>query len=185
MPKFYVVKDIGGGFDGLVIETDDTITLPKQIDIYAKIMMPVLRIIDRDSIVGDRNVSLSLPHGAMMINLDYLTEIEDPGTAEFSSDNPYGKFLLQGTMMIGDDGLQVSYSQYEKALQVSVSELILGGGTSTRHTLLNQNYSKDFDKVKLAIEAVLKENGGEDPDDLIFKLKALKEAESNGQKEQG
>jgi len=180
MPKFYVVKDIGGGFDGLTVEGEVFDDYPH--------FVSVTKLTDRDSIVGDRNVSLPVPAHSLLIALKNLDEIEDPGTREFSSENPYGKFLLQGTMQLGgtgDSSIQIAYSQYEKALQVSVTNVIPNGiGGATRNTLLNQNYSKDFDKIKLAIEDVLKENG-EDPDDLIFKLKALKEAESNGQKEQG
>jgi len=160
MPQFYVVKGIGGGFDGLVIEGESL----AHADLIA-----VQKIIDRDSVVGDRNVALPIPNKGLFIGREFLDEIEDPGIREFSSTNPYGKLQLEGRMDCG--GLQVVYAQYELTLTVVVTDMV------AKRTVLSQNFSKDFDKVKAKIEECLKQA---DAEDLVFQLRALKEAEVNG-----
>ena len=162
MPQFYVVKGIGGGFDGLVVEGAALKDLPPTVQ--------VLKLIDRDSIVGDRNISLPIPPGALTIGLEFLDPIDDPGIREFAATNPFGKLLLEGRMDCGD--LQVVYAQYENTLGVVVTDIV------AKKTVLSQYFSKDFDKVKAVIEDVLKNS--QVADDLVFKLRELKEAENNG-----
>ena len=163
MPKFYVIKDIGGGFDGLTIEGDDE---------FAPFgFVEIKRMIDRDSIVGDRNVSLTIPPCSLYISKLKTEETADPGIREYAADSPYGKFQLEGRMDCGN--LRVTYAQFEKALQVTLTDVPAG------RTVTTQNFVKDFDKVKAAIEDVLKSDGS-DVDDLVFKLQELKEAEVNG-----
>lgn len=160
MPQFYVVKGIGGGFDGLVIEAVAT---------QEGNLVEVLKFVDRDSVVGDRNVSLPIPGQSIYMDKRVLDEIEDPGIREFSSTNPYGRLQLEGRMDCG--GLQVVYAQYELALTVVVTDMV------AKRTVLSQNFSKDFGKVKAKIEECLKQA---DAEDLVFQLRALKEAEVNG-----
>lgn len=164
MPQFYVVKGIGGGFDGLIVETETNA------DGVYKL---VTRIIDPNMNVGDRTVSLPIPLGALSIHPKFLDQTDDPGIREFASDNPFGKMFLEGHMDCGD--LKVTYSQFEKALSVVVFD------TQAKRTIFSQYFTKEFDKVKQTVEAVLKQNGGSDAEDLVFQLRALKEAETNGQ----
>lgn len=163
MPQFYVVKGIGGGFDGLVVEAFAT---------QEGSLVEVLRIIDRNSIVGDRAVALPIPGQAIYLDKRFLEETDDPTTREFAANNPFGNLVLEGHMEMGD--LKVSYAQFESVISVNIRE------PKTGKTLFSQYFSKDFDKVKQTIEAVLKESGGSDAEDLVFQLRALKEAEANG-----
>jgi len=163
MPQFYVVKGIGGGFDGLVVE--GTQVLGTQ-------MVTIQKITDRNSIVGDRNVSLPLPPEAVYLGLRFLDPIEDPGIREFAANNPFGKLVLEGHMTCGV--LKVAYSQFESVLSVTITDSSVG------KTIFSQYFSKDFDKVKGTIESILKTKDDSDAEDLVFQLRELKEAESNG-----
>lgn len=162
MPQFYVVKGIGGGFDGLVVEGKDS----------ALNLVEVVKLTDRDSIVGDRNVSLPVPESALFISKAHLDEIEDPGTREFASDNPFGKHLADGNMEMG--GISIHYSEFEKVLNVTVLDM------GARKTVLSQYFFKNIAQVKEQLANLLKENGGSDVEDLVFRLRELKEAEANG-----
>jgi len=163
MSFFYVVSGIGGGFDGLVVEGSQLKDLPPTVEIR--------KIIDRDSVVGDRNVTLSLPDGALFIGSQFLTPTPDPGNREFGADSPYGKFQLEGRMDCGN--LRVAYAQFEKVLQVTVTDV------PARKTIASMNFLREFDKIKSAIEDVLK-SGGQDGEDLVFKLREFLETENNG-----
>lgn len=162
MPEFYLVKGIGGGFDGLIAECT---SMPEGS------LLEVHRLINVNVVVGDRHASTPLSGQSVYLSRQFLEPTEDPTGRQFDHQNPYGEFQLSGEMSCG--GLHVSYSQFEKALQVSVAEV---DGTN-RKTLFNQNFSKNFDQVKSSLEVALKEGSG---DDLIFKLRELKEAEANG-----
>jgi len=163
MGKFYLVSGLGAGFDGLIIE-GNKISVPEGLEV-----VEVEKILDRSIVTGDRNVVLSFPPGGLFIGCDHLDQVDDPGIMEFAYDNPYGKFLLEGRMDCGD--LRVTYAQFEKAMTVTVLD------TQANRTVISENFSKDFDAVKAAIEDVLK-NGGQE--DLVFKLRELKEIETNG-----
>lgn len=162
MPQFYLVKGIGGGFDGLVVEAFAT---------QESSLVEVHRLIDRGSIVGDRNTALPVPGESIYINKKFLEEVEDPGVREFASDNPFGQLRFEGHMECGD--VKVAYAQYDNAMSVTLMDVATG------RTLVAMNFKRDFDKVKQTIESVLKGNGG-DADDLVFQLLALKEGEKNG-----
>lgn len=164
MGKFYVLKDIGGGFDGLVAEGT-----------VVNGVLHVSKITDKNVNVGDRNVSLPVPEGAIAIGPMYFEETDDPGIREFATDNPFGAFQLEGHMDCGN--IKVHYAQYEKSLNVSVAEVQDKGFV---RTIFSQNFHSDFPKVKDTIESVLKEHGGEDVDDLVFRLRELWEAQKNG-----
>ena len=174
MPQFYVVKGLGAGLDGLIVEGIQTAAMG---------LTMVLRIIDPNVNVGDRTASLPLPEEAFYVSDSFLERTDDPKIREFDSNNPYGKFMLEGHMECGR--LHISYSQYERGLQVSVlekyatEETPLGPKVETK-TIYSENFYRDIVLVKQAIESVLAENGGADADDLVFKLRELKEGEKNG-----
>lgn len=170
MPQFYVVKGIGGGFDGLVVEAE-----PAWYEGVGGVpdIFLVRRLIDPNRNIGDRTVALPLPDGSVYIGKPFLETTDDPGTREFASDNPFGRHLASGEMEMGD--IRISYSLHERALSATVYDL------AAKRTVFSQNFTKDPEKVKQAIHDLLKENGGSDLDDLVFRLRELKEAEDNGQ----
>lgn len=163
MQKFYVVKEIGGGFDGLIIEGKNE---------AGSNLVEVFKLIDRDSIAGDRNVSLPIEQGVLFISLSKLQEIDDPGTREFAANNPFGKLVLEGHMELGS--VKVSYAQFESVMSVNIMDVM------AKKTVFSQYFSKDFEKIRQTIEDVLKEGDGTDADDLVFRLQELKELEKNG-----
>lgn len=165
MSEFYLVDGIGGGFDGLVVEGVVYDDLPFYVH--------ASRIFDPNKNVGDRVVSIPIPPHGLLISKMFLKKTDDPSQRQFASDNPFGRPIVQGLMTLGN--IEVAYTQFTSVLSVNVFN------STDRKTLFSQYFSKDLDKVMDAIESILKENGGTDPDDLVFKLRELKEKESNGQ----
>jgi len=163
--KFYKVQNLAPGFDGLVVQAEQSLDNDKY--------FVVSRIIEENSFNGDRLVSVQIPLHSLLIHSDNLALSEDQGVAtrQFASDNPYGKFILEGRMDLGS--VRVTYSRYEKALQVTIFDTI------ANKTVVSQNFYKNFEHVIDSIEQCLKE-GDQSGEDLVFKLVELKEMESNG-----
>ena len=168
MPKFYVVNGVGGGFDGLVVEGE-------VFDDYPHIVQ-ISKIIDTNVNVGDRTLALPTPPRSLFIGKDCLTETDDPGLRQFASDNPFGSLLREGVMTCGT--LKAAYAEFENVMQVSLTETNNDFGDKT---IFSQYFFNDFAIVMQAVEDNMKQKGDSDADDLVFKLRALKEAETNGQ----
>ncbi len=167
MQKYYVLSGIGAGFDGLVVQGEELDSMPG--------FVMVSRLIDPDVNVGDRPLALPVGAGAMLIGLGQLTETDDPILREFASNNPFGQLKHEGQMTSGN--LKCAYAQFENVLQVSLLEVNPG---FSEKTIFSQYFFKDFDVVKQAIEDTMKQKGDSDTEDLVFKLRALKEAETDG-----
>ena len=104
-----------------------------------------------------------IPAGALWVHEQYLEVLPD------SVKDAYGKFDFE--LRYEKQPISIVLVQYENVLCVSVVEKLPGlGGT---HTLYTQNYSKDFDAIKRAVEAEIMTG---DSDDLIFKLKEIKDS---------
>ena len=161
--KFFLIKGLSRGLDGLVVEGDwiDSV----ESDVGTQDILAVMRIVDRDSMFGDRVGSVPVEPG-LYISSEYLFETEDPTKMEFDSKSSYGEFQLEGTMEC--DGVKVAYAQYERVLQLSILDTVAG------KTLYTENFSKQFDLVKRVSEESLKESTVED---LVFKLSEIKESE--------
>lgn len=162
MSKLYVLKNLGTGFDGLVVEGlsfaqgDNTV------------LIEVRKIINRNAIFGDRNVSYPVPPNFLFIDGLYTDPYEEE-QREYGSTNPYGEFKLEGRYT--KDSLEVVFAQYSKALTVTVYEK-----QETKRTLYSQTFVGNFAAVKEAIEV---HTSTGDVDDLIFRLNELKEMEAN------
>jgi hypothetical protein len=161
--KYYVIKGIGSSFDGLVVESDEYIEDGDD----GPSMVEVGRIVNRNTVIGDRSVSYLLPQEAIWISDRYLEEVQDPELREFDSTNPWGKCEFEGRYTKGS--IEVSYAQYERALQVTVSEKV-DGKSKTIHSCYITN---DIRKMKEVIETCLREAA--DPDDLVFAIKAAED----------
>lgn len=162
MKKFYVIDGISPFLDGCIVEAEYELT---------SLSMSVSTIINPDVNIGGKLKSFPVTQNCMLLHKDFLTEVENPLLREFAADNPYGKFVLEGRMDYGN--LRVTYAEFEKVMTVTVLD------TQTGKTVISQNFSRDFENVKDAIEDALK-NGDEGGEDLVFKLQELKEAENNG-----
>lgn len=164
MGKLYSINGMGRGFDGLIVEAESC--APRD----NTVLFEVRRIINRNEIFGDRNVSFPVPPGMLYLDGSVLTESnEEP--REYDSKNPYGKFNLEARFMKGT--LEIVMGQYERAVTITVYDR---GGDSPR-TLYSQTFNRNFAAVKEAVETATE---GEDVDDLIFRLGELKEMEGNG-----
>lgn len=83
------------------------------------------------------------------------------------------KFLYCGTF--DRDSISVGYTVYKNAVSVNVYETHSKGVRAHNKTLYAQNFYKYKDLALTAIEGVLRGTG--EVEDLIFKLKDLKEEE--------
>lgn len=162
MPQFYLVKDVGGGFDGLCVEGDVFDDHPS--------LVSVGRIIVSGVNVGDRTVSL--PVRGLLFAKEMLEPTDDPGLREFAGNNPFGRVILEGHMEIGN--LKISYTQFDSAMSVNLYDNV------AQKTVFSQYFSKDLDRVRGSLEELMKQNGGSDAEDLVFRLRELKEAENHG-----
>lgn len=180
MPKFYLVKDVGPGFDGVLVEGEPI--MEQVVPGFSEDSPPVstglvsiLRFIDTDSILGDRNSSSPVTPGSMLMDEAFLTEVEDPKLRQFDSKSPFGRFELEGRMSCGN--IEVTYAQYEKALTVAVMEVTKRDdlGVPDMKTLYSENFTDPatFQALKLVIEHHLRDE--ESSEDLIFVLKQNKE----------
>lgn len=163
MSNLYVIKGMGRGFDGLIVEAKSLVKDDPTL------LFMVTRIINRNSVFGDRNVSFPVPEKCLYIDGSCL-ESFDEAPREFDSTNPYGEFKLEGRYT--KDSLEVVFAQYTKALTVTVYEK-----QETKRTLYSQTFIGNFAVVKEAIEV---HTSTGDVDDLIFRLTELKEMEANG-----
>lgn len=178
MSKFYIINGAGPSFDGVLVEGDPIMEDTFNDGVPADTgLVEVVRFIETDVVIGDRQFSTPVTPGSLFMSTDFLEEVEDPKLREFDSKNPYGKFQLEGRMKCGP--IEVAYSQYERCLQVNVMEVIdakdmpMVPGATLNKTLLAVNFTKDFDKVKSLIESSLKNQ--DDADQLVFKLEELRD----------
>lgn len=155
----YIVKGLGRGFDGLLVEG----TLAPS----PNALVEISKITNRNEIFGDRNVSYPVKPGTLFLSEDVLEEIDDPSKREYDAKNPWGRVLFEGRYTKGT--LEIAYCQYERVLQVSVIEKV-----NNRHkTLFSGYYTEQTDAVRNDIEACLR-SPDFDVDDLVFQLKAFK-----------
>lgn len=170
MPKrMYTIIGLGFGLDGLIAEsTDDDHEVNDLLDARMASVREITRLRSPSVVVGDRNVSYPIRENSLWINREFLEPYDLP-IREYASDNPWGKYKFEGRCETGN--LEVTYAQYERCLQVTVTEK-----ANARHkTLYATNYfnPEAFREVKNAIEQMI----DRDSDDLIFKLQELKNGE--------
>ena len=160
MSNFFVVNGLPG-LDGLVVETSplDEVTNTHE----------VITLINASAVVGDRTVRYPIPPSALYIDHEYLKPTLDP-TKEFTTVNPYGTFLFEGHYK--REKLQVAYSVFSNALTVTIFEHTNVGG---QKTIYSQNFFASAIDARDAIEECMREDT---VDDLVFRLKELKEQES-------
>jgi hypothetical protein len=135
----------------------------------------VERIVDRNSIMGDRNVSFPVESGHMFLSRDALVETEDVENRVFAADNPWGSLLLEGRY--SRENIEAAFARFERVVQVTVTEFVDGH----RKTLFTHYFGEtdawtvdeQFEAVKGVIERCLEGPG--DMDDLVFELESLKE----------
>jgi hypothetical protein len=178
MSNLYVIKGMGRGFDGLVVECETGLGFDK--DGVHRRLYPITRIINHNAIFGDRNVSFPVPPNGLYIDSENLAPFNDE-LREFSSKNPNGAYLSETRFK--RHSLEAVLVEYERLLTVTILETEHEDGkyndtrgrdiTKTRYT---QNYLKDFDVVRAAVDLEVKKG---DLDDLIFTLTELKEQELN------
>lgn len=172
MGKLYVVKGMGRGFDGLIVEEGQIGTNP-DVDLVC-----VTRIINHNAIFGDRHVSFPVKDGCLFIDKGHLEAFEEP-SREYDSKNPNGAYLSETRFR--RHSLEAVLVEYERSLTVTILEHIHEDGkyNDTRgrdivHTRYTQNYLKDFGVVRAAVDLEVKKG---DLEDLIFTLTELKEQE--------
>lgn len=172
--KFYRVRGLGPGFDGLVVESREE---PQRSE---EVLLAVDRLTDENVVFGDRNLSLTPPPGSLFIEESRLVPIDDPGRREFDSKNPYGELVLDGRF--SKENFEVIYSRFERTLCVTVREKIdvrdkpaYAEWAATR-TIYSQNFNdpEKFDVVLRGLESLVKRvKVGDDLEDLVFDIDEL------------
>src|SRR3990172_3122755 len=112
MSKFYRVKDLGRGLDGLTIEgewdlidTDDTV---KRLNVFC--------IYDSNFVMGDRVAKSQLTSNSLFIDASCLEETTDPDM-HFTAESPFGEFISEQSFIT--DYLNICYSLFDNALSVT------------------------------------------------------------------
>lgn len=164
MSEYYLVRDVGAGLDGLLIEG---VVYEDKPDVAM-----VTRILSRDMFVGDRNLSIPVAPSSLFVSLKNLERVPDPGPVEFAHDNPYGDLLAEGKMTVGS--VSIAYGKFENALTINVYD------EAAQRTLYSQNFGKQYAAVLQEIENIMRDSDGSDIDDVVFKLRELKEKETHG-----
>lgn len=157
----YRVKDMGRGFDGLVVEGHFVALSNDDI-------LEVTKITNDHIVFGDRNVSFPVPFESLYIHENFLEKLEDE-QREYSAEYPFG--VEMWTYRLTREKLEVVLTQFERALSVTVREQF---GTGTTRTLFSQNYVKFIDETRNKIHDLFLKN---DMEDLVFELKELKALE--------
>ena len=177
MSKLYVITGMGRGFDGLIVEAETGVWTQHA---PSQAVHSILRIVNRNHVFGDRNLSFPVPPGTLFINTNNLEDFNEE-LQQFDSKNPNGKYLSETRFR--RHSLEAVLVEYERSLTVTVLEHEHEDGkyndTKGRdivHTRYTQNYLRDFDVVRAAVDLEVKKG---DLDDLIFTLGELKEQELN------
>jgi hypothetical protein len=159
---WYIIKGLGPGFDGMLLE--------KASELSGFKFITASRLVNRNIMIGDRELSYSLPYGAVAISSDFLEPIDNPQLREYDSKNPWGKFVCEGRLT--KNNIEVSWAEYEYCTQVTVQEKSVGCPTKTLYT---DNFNLDDIEHETIIGTINDSIRDEESlDDLIFALKELK-----------
>ncbi len=157
--SWFIIKGLGPWFDGLFVYAPDAFQDKRFIQ----------KIVNRNIMFGDREVSLTIPDGGLLIREKFLEKTEDPDLRQFDSRNPWGKYVCEGRL--SKSNIEVSWAEYEYNIQVTVQEKITGQPTKTL-------YSVNFDLNDYSAESVVNTiqdsiRDDDSLDDLIFNLKDI------------
>jgi hypothetical protein len=150
MKTFFSVTDIGAGFDGLLVEGEANDDIPE--------LVSVSKVIDRDTVIGDRHLSFSFPPDSLFIAREFLKHELDVEAMAFDHRNPFGKLLWE--MNEKTEAVTIACAQYDKVLSVVISD------SATNKTLFAKYFHEDVDKIKDLI-VNRKDRSAED---LVFEL---------------
>ncbi len=157
--SWYIIKGLGPWFDGLFAYAPDAYQDKRFIQ----------KFVNRNVMFGDREVSLTIPDGGLLIRDKFLEKTEDPELRQFDNKNPWGKYVCEGRL--SKSNIEVSWAEYEYNIQVTVQEKIVGQPTKTL-------YSVNFDLNDYSAESVVNTiqdsiRDDDSLDDLIFNLKDI------------
>ena len=161
MSKFFKIKGLAKGLDGLIVEISVR-------DGMGYGFSAVDCIYNTNIIFGDRVLKSPVANSGLFIDEKHLEECEDPNM-EFSTENPFGEYLYEGTYVKGD--LNIVYTEFDNAIAITIFEK----RGEQQKTLYSQNF---FENTGIAMELIQAMLGGTlDPEDLIFELQRLKTEE--------
>ena len=170
MRKFFRIRDLAKGLDGIIAEGEDGGALG----------IDVVRLYDCDRMVGDRVVSAPVAKGMMWLSYDVLAECDDPRKMEFASDNPWGKCVSERSWKKGD--IRVDVVCMERCIHVVVGQLDTKKGEET-FTAISSTYftKKPLEEIVRSIEF---EMATGDLDSLPMVIEELHEEENedNGER---
>lgn len=159
--SWYVIKGLSPAFDGLLVESD----LEFEDNRYVK------RIVNRSIMLGDRELSYSIPQGGLIIRKMFLEDLEDPELRQFDSKNPWGKFICEGRT--SRNSIEVAWAEYELCITVTVMET---NAINSNKTLYSENFILGDNLNGFEVTDLIRDKVRDDEtmEDLIFSLKELK-----------
>jgi len=166
MSKFFKIKNVAKGLDGLVIEGEDGYNFSNSSDDVVEVKC----IYNTNIIFGDRVLKSPVAPDSLYIMKSNLEKTGDPNM-EFSTENPFGKYLYEGTYVKGN--LNIAYTEFDNAISVTIFEK----HGEMQKTLYSQNFFENTRKVMDLIQSML--GGLLDPEDLVFELQGLKTKEND------
>lgn len=169
MPKKKIVG-LCPGLDGLLVDTGVPL-----VHMNGTVFCSVERITNPFLVIGDRELATPLPDHSLMINGQYLESVENDTIREYASDNPYGEFLNEATIDIGDHSLHIA--NYQLGASVDVREKKTGKSVFARSI-----FGEALDQFQECLLDVIT-NG--DVEDFVFYMKKLSavQGEEDGQEE--
>jgi hypothetical protein len=164
MSKFFKIKGVAKGLDGLVVEGKSGLDWPNSGEQF----IDVTCIYNTNIVFGDRVLKSPVTPGSLVLNQAFVEETTDPNM-EFSTENPFGKYLYEGTYVKGD--LNIAYTEFDNAIAITIFEK----HGDQQKTLYSQNFFENTLTVMELIQSML--GGTLDPEDLVFELQRLKTEE--------
>jgi len=159
--KTYRIRGLGPGLDGLYAEAE----------YEEQGLFQVSKLSNLNIMVGDRNVSLQLPIGALYISEQYLEETDEPAVREYESNSGFGEF--RDLCEWSTDRVKFNAVRYECAISINAAYK-----TSPPRTITSFYMFKNLEQCWNAVTKLSKKI---DQDDVVFELEAMREWERDNE----
>ena len=164
--KTFRIRGCGPGLDGLYVETGGAVSGSDDQ------LIQIDRISNLNIMIGDRNLSIQLPVGAMWMAKRHLEDTTEVAVREFDSSSGFGAFLDQKTWSGGPVVFNVA--RYETTISVSASSVDGEKIRTITSFYLHRNLSRCWSTILDLSKRI-------DQTDVVFELEALRDWETNNE----
>ena len=161
MERYYTIVGLSPALDGLDVVIEDAS------DFDQEGLYEILEVRDRNHLVGDRQLQLSVEPGGLFVAAKHLVQCKFPDKMEFDSKNPFGKFCREICSTIDD--LDTIFVECANAVMVTVLD-------NHGKTVYSENF---FGGSRGPVQDLFYEmlRRGISPDEMIFSLREIKDEE--------